>query len=386
MDATLISMIVRPQKTSHLCFEVSGIIEDLRAELGMPVKHLTFSKLYSEISAFPTVAGDPSRLLWDSKYLVAKTDPLTLATLRAESNKAALDQEINARQNAYFSKYANTADVILTMENMYSPISSDSKAARLKKLSAWAQAQADVLQAAYESEGRTDVVKSTKSHVESTSTGQSHGTEHDTDKAVQLDTYLDASVTTVPDPEALLPMNDQLIKLEHIQSEADTKTSDTNQSGRQSQDAENTDYYYRTPFHESQMQNERAQISLIDERFAHYMFGQNLLNLKTVSANELNSIDNRVYQSQINVLKSILMSPLPGMVTGIYKHSGELAKAGEPIIRIDDDEYVLLWPNLPVQEWYRYNQAFPFRRICLIPGGVLTQHTRHSNQRTRQEG
>ena len=80
------------------------------------------------------------------------------------------------------------------------------------------------------------------------------------------------------------------------------------------------------------------------------MYAQNLPYLKTVFENELNSIDNRVYQHQISVLKSILMSPIAGFVTGIYKHPGELVKAGEHVIRVENDEFVLLVATLVYPE------------------------------------
>jgi hypothetical protein len=91
----------------------------------------------------------------------------------------------------------------------------------------------------------------------------------------------------------------------------------------QTQWVENTDYVYRHPFFEGAAQYERAQISLIDQQFEQFMFSQNLPNLNQVFWNELNSIDCDVFQLQIALLNTFLMSPISGVVTGIYKNPGE---------------------------------------------------------------
>ena len=94
----------------------------------------------------------------------------------------------------------------------------------------------------------------------------------------------------------------------------------------------NTDYGYRTPFFENQAQNQRAQISLIDQQFAQLMFGQNLPNLAQVFQNELNTIDNNVYRLQIAFLNTILMSPIPArygyLLPGDCVEGGRAGTAG----------------------------------------------------------
>jgi HlyD family secretion protein len=104
----------------------------------------------------------------------------------------------------------------------------------------------------------------------------------------------------------------------------------------------NTDYGYRVPYLESAAQLERAQISLMDQQFAQYMYGQNLPSLATVFANELTNIDASVYRLQVAYLNTILMSPIAGTITGIYKNPGEPVRAGEPVIRVEDSSTVYL--------------------------------------------
>jgi len=173
----VVSLVVRPLQASHLCFEVGGVLQELNTELGAAVTPLNFAKLYTELSSFPPVVSgslptlriDYSRLLWDSKYLVDAVRPYTLANLRAEAGKAALNQEINARQNAYFAKYADAPAIISRMNALYSPSSPGSKSIRLDTLRTLAQDQADALRTAYEGDSLTNVVKHTKSRLRSKS-------------------------------------------------------------------------------------------------------------------------------------------------------------------------------------------------------------------------
>jgi hypothetical protein len=76
------------------------------------------------------------------------------------------------------------------------------------------------------------------------------------------------------------------------------------------------------------------------------MFRQNLPNLTQVFQNELDTIDNNVYRLQIAFLNTILMSPIPGTVTGIYKNPGDPVKAGEAVMRVENTGTVLLVAKL----------------------------------------
>ena len=72
------------------------------------------------------------------------------------------------------------------------------------------------------------------------------------------------------------------------------------------------------------------------------MAGQNLPHLDKVLADEKNSIDLDVKRLQIAYLNTILMSPISGVITGIYKNPGDWVQAGEPVIRVEDNSSVIL--------------------------------------------
>jgi hypothetical protein len=114
----------------------------------------------------------------------------------------------------------------------------------------------------------------------------------------------------------------------------------------QTETIHNTDYGYRVPNIESNAQLLRAQISLMDQQFAQYMYGQNLPNLEQVFANELQSIDLDVKRLQVAYLDTLLMSPISGVVTAVFKNLGERVRAGEPVVRVEDNSTVILVATL----------------------------------------
>ena len=110
-----VSLHVRPYQAAHLCFEVDGILESATAQLGATATAFGFPAFYAILGSMPTVSGDPSRLEYDFPAIDAAVAPFALAALRKEPRKAALNTAINARQNAYFAKYANAPAIIAMM-------------------------------------------------------------------------------------------------------------------------------------------------------------------------------------------------------------------------------------------------------------------------------
>jgi hypothetical protein len=346
-----VSLSVRPFQVSHLCFEVGGIVEGSLAQLGAKATAFDFPAFYTTLSAVPTVAGDPSKLLYDSLAIEAAVAPFALVALRKEGRKAALNNAINARQNAYFAKYANAPAIIAKMNEFYSTSSSTSKPRRLEVLRLNADFQFVLLKGAYERDGRTDVVRTTGSVLNSTtqSGGQSTTIGQSNLESLTAPVPTRATLGSLPAGGGSLsgwgsnaengPSHQAG---EEFQEGTSGITTQSSGSASQSQTIVNTDYGYRIPYYENAAQMERAQISLIDQEFAQFMFGQNLGNLAQVFQNELNSIDSNVLRQQIALLSTILMSPISGVITGIYKNPGDAVKAGEPVIRVEDNTNIYL--------------------------------------------
>jgi len=349
-SAKPIFLNVKPYRVTQVCFEVDGILQESHTELGSSVNAFDFAKFYATLGGIPTNPGDPSRIRYDFLQIQAAVKPYMLAALRSEPRKAALNKAINARQNAYFGKYANAPGVITLMNQFYSPAVAGSKPNRLVTLSSLASLQATQLNTAYTSDGRTGVVKTTKSILESEMTSSASSKESG-------QTNMEAMASAVSTPTSLppLPAGGGAIAASFtgplaVNESFDEGTSSLQSSSRgtasQHQTIENTDYGYRTPLLESQAQNERAQISLIDQRFAQFMASQSLPYLGQVFANELQSMDGDVFTLQVAFLNTMLMSPIDGIVTGVYKNPGDAVRAADPVYRVEDPSTIYLNASL----------------------------------------
>ena len=327
----VVSLNVRPSQVSHLCFEAGGILGEFKAELGAPVVAFDFAGFYALLGSIPTIPDHPARMLYDFLEIQAFVSPFTLAALRAEAAKATLNKAINARANAFYAKYANGPAIISRINQDYSPSSDNSKPVRLSRLSNLSTKQTQDLGDAYVKDKRAGVVKMTMSSLVSTTTGQSG----------------DDTIDIVVPPGTFFPVPADAPPITvtgDVPLHQDLKLGRS--SGTSNETISNTDYGYRHPFYELTAQYERAQISLIDEQFAQFVAGQNMPFLGAVFLNELNAINADVYRIQIAYLNTILMSPISGTVTGIYKNPGDAVRAGEPVVRVENNAEVLLVATL----------------------------------------
>jgi hypothetical protein len=121
-----------------------------------------------------------------------------------------------------------------------------------------------------------------------------------------------------------------------------TNLPDDPDAALQAQSMTYTDYGYRIPSIECNAQNVRAQVSLMDEQFAVFMAGQYVSNLGSVFPNELLAMDMDVKRLQVAYLNTILMSPITGIVTGVYKNVGDRVLPGETVIRVESTSSVYL--------------------------------------------
>jgi hypothetical protein len=372
----VISLSASPFRASQLCFEVGGILGESNVELGAKVRAFDFAAFYVNLGSLETFPNRPANLLYDFLEIQAAVKPFTLAALRAESAKAALHKAVNARANAYFAKYANIPDVISKMNEYYDPNNPGSKTRRLEILRSISEQQVQKLRDAYQEDHRTGaasfVVKNTESNISISSGSKetsisSEGTFSEQPDirfipalrmreggawsdaypgAAWLDSLALVSVhanqhsATVPTQEG------------EFQVDKKFQSSIVESRGDITQKAINRDYVYRIPYLESAAQYHRAQVSLMDEQFAQFMSRQNLPYLNEFLQNELNSIDMDVFQLQIAYLNTILMSPIAGIVTGVYKYPGDAVTPGEPVFRVEEFEYFPCclagapWPDL----------------------------------------
>jgi hypothetical protein len=344
----VVSLKVRPSQVSHLCFETGGILGDINAQLGASVTAYSFSQLYGTLPNNPAGA-DKSRPYYGPSQIQSLIGTNVLASLRAESVKTALSKAINARQNAYYAKYGHIGDIVSRMKKDYDPTKNDSKPYRLSQLQELAEYQVGALKGAYDNDpvrkltsASKGVVSTTTSTLKATATGQSAALDNE-EIGIQSGPY-------PPDPNpGGVPFGAQ-VPAEFTPSSSNLDWNEGTSQVKTQQTIANTDYSFRHPYYEAEAQYQRAQVSLLDQQFAQFLYSLNFHNLDTVLANELANIDGDIYRLQVAYANTLLMSPIGGMVTGLYKYPGDPVRAGEPVLRVENNqtiflEGVLVYPN-----------------------------------------
>ncbi|MEU4222239.1 hypothetical protein [Actinoplanes sp. NPDC026623] len=338
------SMVAQPAQSTYLGFEIGGILSTLDVTLGQEVKGIPQQDLYDIVRSD---RGAPTaRPQFDSAGVGGLFYEYSLASLRNEDRKASVDSALNSRENIYYSKYANAAGIISTIRARYSRLSATSKNNRLGWLTDIAEEQHLLLQQAYIDDDRAGVVKETSSSVQSTTRSSAGSDRRGVFVQESVGRYVDKGHTvprTLPDPATPAGYQQFQFTTAGQRALADTggrnyERSETNESGRSAEAATYTDYDYRTPLLDARARLHRAHISLEDEKFELYMFEQNIPHLEKIFANELDSVDNDLYQLQVALIRSYLTSSFSGRVTGVYKTPGDSVSAGEPVVRVENNQ------------------------------------------------
>ncbi len=309
VDAKPLSITVRPFQVSHLCFEVGGILGRSFAELGTKVTAFDFDHLYKLFRDANTHEGvDPGRLEFDSDHIddqviapFADGGARALAALRAEPVKAALNKAIIARENAVITKYGGVAAIADVMRQIL-PL----RGQQINNLSNLSEGLKELLRTAYEQDpDRIGVVTTTVNTTDSTL--KNNGT----------------STTKGPDANS-------------------TQTSTNTAQATEHQTVVTKNVEFRAPIFENRMRDERTQISLGEEKISFVRETHYLDRIEEVFKNELASIDADVNQLQVAYLNTILLSPIKGIVTGVYKNPGDAVSPGEPVFRVENNADILI--------------------------------------------
>jgi HlyD family secretion protein len=211
--------------------------------------------------------------------------------------------------------------VITQTLTTYDPTKANSKPDRLMKLAAISELQRNALNTAYTTNAMDprNPANASKGVVTQTSTSG-------------------ASTVNMPNITSTTTVTDN----PKPPGSANTQTVTNAYSQKPTNSSLNTDYAYRMPTAENDAQYQRGQISLLDEQYAQFMFTQNLKFLQTVFNNELNSIDLDIKRLQIAYLNTLLLSPIDGIVSGLFRDPGDCVKAGQAVLRVENEAQIYL--------------------------------------------
>jgi hypothetical protein len=96
------------------------------------------------------------------------------------------------------------------------------------------------------------------------------------------------------------------------------------------------------PSKDASIDYERIQLDLQDELLKHQVMSKKVENMTSIMNNELRLLELDIKKLQHTFLQTVLVSPISGIVTAIYKDKGETVSPGEPIIRIENDDELLI--------------------------------------------
>jgi hypothetical protein len=385
--AKVVSLKAKAAQAADLCFSVDGILEELDIQLGATVTSFDFATFYGDLGTVASTATDKSLLQFNSANIYAAVSSYRLAALRAEPVKAVLDSAVLSRQNAFYKKYIDISGINAQMQ-AYSntPVAANLSASpptggnvtwNLQNLASLALAQWNALSGAYvgDSKGPTFVVKTTSNQIQA-SGALPTATTAAGPGVVTTRTTVSTNLTTAPGPNPS-PSNNPGLPTDNIYGYSNqydtsafststgttsetaplllsqtftfpptTTTSNTPNSpdsdnqtvsltSTTGQTTLNTGYTYRVPYIEGEAQMSRAVVSLTNQQYSQFLFGVQVPNVTTILANELAVIDLGVKRLQVAYLDTLLMSPIGGRVTGLFKNVGERVKAGEPVLRVE---------------------------------------------------
>lgn len=318
--AKVVSLVARPQHVAHLSFPVDGVIDTVTplGLLGASIPAASVfnydsfcGKIYSTTLSAGLPGGAPNPTNWAGE-ISSQLNGFTLMTLRSGGGTfgaaaAALENAMIAWNNAYLAKYSAISQIASdAQENLNVELAS------LQDLQTVANQQWNALQPAYAAAGLSGadpVVTMTNSWIYSS---EGEGL-----------TQTDASGKTVATTTGVAAAG-------NLPWAGPFGGNDVGQL------VANQNYVFRTPYLEAQAQFDRANSSLSRQIFAQQQRAPMVNNLVTVLQNELNLINLNVYLLQLAYLNTFLTSPIPGIVTGVYKRPGEAVRAGETVVRVEN--------------------------------------------------
>lgn len=355
--AKAINLRVHPLQSVDLSFPVDGIVgaqPDIHL-LGKTVKAFDLSAFYAQLSTVlspmvwvppkfdpahgrvtqgryvPLPASDQplgwGRLKYDSRAITEEINASILFALRAEQVKAVLDKAVALRENSWVQKYENA--VYKATQAAYSRDNPSSKLSRLANLVTYSKQQHDRLKTEYA------VFSGEGSPVFTQGVVTASETHSYTDSAPLKTTPLGGG-----------SLQDWDTTPTHINANTQKISSTTR------------GFEFRHPSLENDAQFERSQISLADEQLsaisaANYVSGSKAESDATIAlnraelstrypANDLRAVDLDIKRLQVSYLDTFLLSPIDGVVTGVFRNIGDFVRAAQPVVRVENDTEIYL--------------------------------------------
>lgn len=338
----VLALTVSAKRISDLAFNVGGIVESMNsssATLGASVRAYDLrAALYTHLAEPELSSGKPTgRLVYDSAKIRSILLPHALAVLSNEVIAAELDQAISRRQNQFLSRNQFIEQIEKLVQDVY-----PKKVGILTNLLALSEQHFQALHSVYNPTGSPangvtspKVVMATRiTGIGSKQVGATSIKEGGVEK--QSHNYSTQSSMTKWDPAAANPSNPAQpgAWIEITDPDAIALSQETVSV------SENDEL--RHPNLENQIRYNRTAVDLIDEILSESIFNLKVPNLGQLMNNELADSDLEIRKLQIQYVETFLTPRLDGLVTAVMKEAGDNVRAGESVVRIEDDSIVLL--------------------------------------------
>lgn len=329
------SLYVRPLYSSDVAFDTPGVLELRSAKVGDPVNAFDFqAAVASRLTAATTS---------DNVTILVGTG--ALASLRTRIAAAALDQMVAKRQLSYLNRYKHKADILGAYNAVYTA-GAAGKVGRLNRLTLLEQQRAAAVDTAFTSGNLSGVITSADTSMVNYGGAQTANTFIN-GLGMRQPTH---TVTVTGPPNATNTVNDtDSLPLKWTGS-VWTPVQET-QPNYNSQKTETTlpTQTVTTKFTdlrdlaaENQMRTETTQLDLQDQLLSQSVVNAQVPDLGDILDGELQVIDGEVRKAQLAFAFLYLTAPIAGVVTAVFKDVGELVAVGEPVMRIEGQDDILL--------------------------------------------
>jgi hypothetical protein len=324
-------------RSSDLSFDSPGIIESRSAKVGDAVVRFDFR---STVLDQLTSATDSDQI-----RTLLGTSPL--ASLRTASAAASLDQIVTRRTLSFLNRYKHKTDILAAYNAVYNG-APDGKMSRLNRLVQLEQQRTNGVASAYTTNNMTGVITQADTSLVSYGGSQTSNTyinglgmRQPTHKAVTV-TGPVSSTNTIDDTDSVPIKFDGNNGWQPIQETQPTYNSQKTETSLPNQTVRTKFTDLRDLSLENKMRTETTQLNLQDQLLAQTVINAQVPDLGSILDNELIAIDIDVRKSQIAFAYLFLTSPIAGRVTAIFKDVGESVGVGEPVMRIEAQDEILL--------------------------------------------
>ena len=388
------SLRVQATQTVDLAFNMPGVIshhnfDQSRREgpafLGNRVKRFDFQRQVYDKLGRTDRDGETgaARLKYDSREirkLISEGDSSPfLYALRNEGLGASLDQMIARREAAVLDRFMHGGDI----QKLLSEIVPDTVAS-LDSLKEQIVQRSREIEQAYVQDNKTGVEKfskivtsvpeqKTKSKSESLPiamvSSQFDGSQPTSGKietAVLEGKDGEVTQTQASDRTGSFPMARQGSDWATPEGFFTSQRGQSTTSSASDQEMVTPYQAYVHPIRDNIIASRQQEVAVNEERIRNRIMELKLPYTDRILLLELASFDFEIRTLQVNFAHTYLLSPIDGFVTAIYKDVGESVEPGEPVIRIENDSFVMLFGRIQFKK-----ALWPGREMVVDLGSIF---------------